>query len=106
MNEIKNPDKNTISDKNNNLSEKNVEENNNKEIDYINQKKLKKLEKEKEEINERISNLREKLIESKKGAYCDKVKISEREVLTVIEQVYPVIEKEESLLELEPPLYN
>ena len=105
MNEIKNPDKNNINDKNNDLSEKNIDEKNNKEIDYINQKKLKKLEKEKEEINERISNLREKLIESKKGAYCDKVKISEREVLTVIEQVYPVIEKEESLLELEPPLY-
>ena len=68
-------------------------------------KHLTKKEKENEEINNRISQLMEKLIESKKGAYCLDIRISEREVFTVIDKVYPLIEKEESMLELEPPIY-
>ena len=78
---------------------------NNKKDDYLKMKHLTKKEKENEEINNRISQLMEKLIESKKGAYCLDIRISEREVFTVIDKVYPLIEKEESMLELEPPIY-
>ena len=70
-----------------------------------NEKYLKKQKKEIEEINERINTLEEKLIKSKKGSYCIDIRISEREVFTVIDKVYPLIEKEESMLELEPPIY-
>ena len=82
--------------------------NNNKNIinnEFMSKKNLKKIEKENEEANERITSLKEKLIDSKKGSYCSNVRISEREVFTVIDKVYPIIEKEESLLELEPPIY-
>ena len=78
---------------------------NNKKDDYLKMKHLTKKEKENEDINNRISQLMEKLIESKKGAYCLDIRISEREVFTVIDKVYPLIEKEESMLELEPPIY-
>ena len=71
----------------------------------VNEKYLKKQKKEIEEINERINTLEEKLIKSKKGSYCIDIRISEREVFTVIDKVYPLIEKEESMLELEPPIY-
>ena len=71
----------------------------------ITKKYIKKQEKEKLEINERINTLKEKLIESKKGSYCVDTRISEREVFTVIDEVYPLLEKEESMLELEPPIY-
>ena len=71
----------------------------------ITEKYIKKQEKEKLEINERINTLKEKLIESKKGSYCVDTRISEREVFTVIDEVYPLLEKEESMLELEPPIY-
>ena len=89
-------------------SEDENKKNNNKNIvnnEFINKKNLKKIEKENEEANERISSLKEKLIELKKGSYCSNLRISEREVFTVIDKVYPIIEKEESLLELEPPIY-
>jgi serine/threonine-protein phosphatase PP1 catalytic subunit len=66
---------------------------------------MKKIEEEIEEMYDRISRLKEKLIDSRKGEFCSNVKISEREVITVIDKVYPIIEKEESMLELEPPLY-
>ena len=71
----------------------------------ITEKYIKKQEKEKLEINERINTLKEKLIESKKGSYCVDTRISEREVFTVIDEVYPLLEKEESMLEIEPPIY-
>ena len=72
---------------------------------YIKTRKMKKIEEEIEEMYDRISRLKEKLIDSRKGEFCSNVKISEREVITVIDKVYPIIEKEESMLELEPPLY-
>ena len=62
-------------------------------------------EKEIEECYDRIARLKEKLIESRKGQFCADVKISEREVLTVIDKVSPIIESEESMLVLEPPIY-
>ena len=62
-------------------------------------------EKEIEEIFDRISRLKEKLIDSRKGEFCTNVKLSEREVFTVIDKVYPILESEESMLELEPPIY-
>jgi serine/threonine-protein phosphatase PP1 catalytic subunit len=66
---------------------------------------MKKIEEEIEEMYDRISRLKEKLIDSRKGEICSNVKISEREVITVIDKAFPIIEKEESMLELEPPLY-
>ena len=72
---------------------------------YIKTRKMKKIEEEIEEMYDRISRLKEKLIDSKKGEICSNVKISEREVITVIDKAFPIIEKEESMLELEPPLY-
>ena len=66
---------------------------------------IEKIEKEIEESTDRISYLKEKLIESKKGEFCNKVKFSERDIFTVINKVFPIIEKEPSMLELEPPLY-
>ena len=62
-------------------------------------------EKEIEESFDRISRLKEKLIESRKGEFCTNVKLSEREIFTVIDKVYPILESEESMLELEPPIY-
>mgnify|MGYP002625653764 CR=1 FL=1 len=79
------------------------EENSNKI--FIKTRKMKKIEEEIEEMYDRISRLKEKLIDSRKGEFCSNVKLSEREVITVINKVYPIIEKEESMLELEPPLY-
>ena len=72
---------------------------------YIKTRKMKKIEEEIEEMYDRISRLKEKLIDSRKGEICSNVKISEREVITVIDKAFPIIEKEESMLELEPPLY-
>ena len=66
---------------------------------------MKKIEEEIEEMYDRISRLKEKLIDSRKGEFCSNVKLSEREVISVIDKVYPIIEKEESMIELEPPLY-
>ena len=54
---------------------------------------------------DRISYLIEKLIESRKGEICSNVKLSEREVFTVIDKSFPIIQNEPSMLELEPPLY-
>ena len=103
--EIEEIEKNEINiDNNINIQEINSNVNNKKD-DYLKMKHLTKKEKENEEINNRISQLMEKLIESKKGAYCLDIRISEREVFTVIDKVYPLIEKEESMLELEPPIY-
>ena len=100
------------------LDEEEEEENNEKEkseenlslnkINFINDihsKHIKKIEKEIEESTDRISYLIEKLIESRKGEFCSKVKLSEREVFTVIEKSFPIIQNEPSMLELEPPLY-
>ena len=95
INEIKNEDENNINDMNK-INIKN---------EFCNKKNLKKIEKENEEINQRIASLKEKLIKSKDGSYCNDIRISEREVFTVIDKVYPIIEKEETLLELEPPIY-
>ena len=64
-----------------------------------------KIDKELEEEYDRISYLKEKLIESKKDNYCNNIRLSEREIFTVIDKAYPIIEKEESMLELEPPIY-
>ena len=101
-----NKDKNGINEINkkdeDNKSDKNIIDIKN---EIINIKHLKKIEKENEEINKRISSLKEKLIDSKKGSYCTNLIISEREVFTVIDKVYPIIEKEESLLELDAPIY-
>ena len=72
---------------------------------YIKTRKMKKIEEEIEEMYDRISRLKEKLIDSRKGEFCSNVKLSEREVISVIDKVYPIIEKEESMIELEPPLY-
>ena len=72
---------------------------------FIKTRKMKKIEEEIEEMYDRISRLKEKLIDSKKGEFCSNVKLSEREVITVIDKVFPIIEKEDSMLELEPPLY-
>ena len=72
---------------------------------YINKSNIKKVDKDLEEAYDRISYLKEKLIESKKNNYCNNIRLSEREIFTVIDTVYPIIEKEESMLELEPPLY-
>ena len=72
---------------------------------YIKSRKMKKIEEEIEEMYDRISRLKEKLIDSRKGEFCSNVKLSEREVISVIDKVYPIIEKEESMIELEPPLY-
>ena len=72
---------------------------------YIKTRKMKKIEEEIEEMYDRISRLKEKLIDSRKGEICSNVKISEREVITVIDKAFPIIEKEESMLELEPPFY-
>ena len=103
--EIEEIEKNEINiDNNINIQEINSNVNNKKD-DYLKMKHLTKKEKENEEINNRISQLMEKLIESKKGAYCLDIRISEREIFTVIDKVYPLIEKEESMLELEPPIY-
>ena len=71
----------------------------------IKTRKMKKIEEEIEEMYDRISRLKEKLIDSRKGEFCSNVKLSEREVISVIDKAYPIIEKEESMLELEPPLY-
>ena len=110
FNNDKEEDKNEIKNvccNNDCVNKKEEEKNKNKKIEneFINQKHLKKLEKENEEINERIFQLKEKLIESKKDSYCINMRISEREVFTVIDKVYPLIEKEESMLELESPIY-
>jgi serine/threonine-protein phosphatase PP1 catalytic subunit len=104
--EVKNEIKNVCCN-NDCVNKKEEEKNKNKKIEneFINKKHLKKLEKENEEINERIFQLKEKLIESKKDSYCINMRISEREVFTVIDKVYPLIEKEESMLELESPIY-
>ena len=72
---------------------------------YINKSNINKVDKDLEEAYDRISYLKEKLIESKKNNYCNNIRLSEREIFTVIDTVYPIIEKEESMLELEPPLY-
>ena len=66
---------------------------------------LKRIEKEIEESCDRISYLKEKLIESKKGQYCTNVKLTEREINTVIEKALPILQNEPSMLELEPPIY-
>ena len=110
FNNDKEEDKNEIKNvccNNDCVNKKEEEKNKNKKIEneFINQKHLKKLEKENEEINERIFQLKEKLIESKKDSYCSNIRISEREVFTVLDKVYPLIEKEESMLELESPIY-
>ena len=47
-------------------------------------------EKEIEESFDRISRLKEKLIDSRKGEFCTNVKLSEREIFTVIDKVYPI----------------
>ena len=72
---------------------------------YINKSNINKVDKDLEEAYDRISYLKEKLIESKKNNYCNNIRLSEREIFTVIDTVYPIIEKEESMLELEPPIY-
>ena len=108
FNDIKEADKNEIKNigKNSDNNDKKEEiKNKNIENEFIINKHMKKLEKENEEINERISQLKEKLIQSKKGSYCVNIRISEREVFTVLDKVYPLIEKEESMLELESPIY-
>ena len=112
MSEIKD-NKNIINNEINDINEIKIKDEDNKndknmidiKNEIINKKNLKKIEKENEEINKRISSLKEKLIESKKGSYCTNLIISEREVFTVIDKVYPIIEKEESLLELDAPIY-
>jgi len=71
----------------------------------IKTRKMKKIEEEIEEMYDRISRLKEKLIDSRKGEFCSNVRLTEREVLSVIDKAYPIIEKEESMLELEAPLY-
>ena len=99
--DIKDEEKEDIKDEE---KENESEEEKSKNI-YIKTRKMKKIEEEIEEMYDRISRLKEKLIDSRKGEFCSNVKISEREVITVIDKVYPIIEKEESMLELEPPLY-
>ena len=74
-------------------------------IKDIRSNSIKKIEKEIEESMDRISYLIEKLIESRKGEICSNVKLSEREVFTVIDKSFPIIQNEPSMLELEPPLY-
>ena len=69
INEIKNEDENNISDTNI-INIKN---------EFCNKKNLKKIEKENEEINQRIASLKEKLIKSKDGSYCNDIRISERD---------------------------
>ena len=84
-----------------------------KEDDDLNKKanikiktnKMKKIEKEIEESCDRITYLKEKLIESRKGQICSNVKLSEREINSVIEKVLPIIQNEPVMLELEPPIY-
>ena len=71
----------------------------------IKTKKMKKIEKEIEESYDRITYLKEKLIESRKGQICSNVKMSEREISSVIEKVLPIIQNEPAMLELEPPIY-
>ena len=66
---------------------------------------IKRAEKEIEESSDRITYLKEKLIESRKGQFCTNVKLSEREIFTVIEKALLIFENEPSMLELEPPLY-
>ena len=66
---------------------------------------IKKAEKEIEEAYDRISYLKEKLIESKKGQSCSSVKLSEKEINIVLDNVYPILKNEPSMLELEPPIY-
>ena len=106
FNNDKEEDKNEIKNfSNNNDNKKEEIKNKNIENEVIKNKHMKKLEKENEEINERIFQLKEKLIQSKKVSYCLNIRISEREVFTVIDKVYPLIEKEESMLELESPIY-
>ena len=90
---------------NNDINVQDEIKNKNIENDIINLKNTKKIEKEKEELNKRISDLQTKIIESKKASFLMDIRISEREVFTVIDKVYPLLEKEESMLELEPPLY-
>ena len=84
-----------------------LDENDNKNLNSVNIKtnKMNKIEQEIEEIYDRIARIKEKLIDSKKGPYCNHVKLSEREVFKVIDRAYPIIEKEESMIEIEPPLY-
>ena len=98
--DIKDEEKEDIKEEKENESE---EEKSNKIL--IKTRKMKKVEEEIEEMYDRISRLKEKLIDSRKGEFCSNVKLSEREVIAVIDKAYPIIEKEESMLELEPPLY-
>ena len=99
--DIKNDEKEDIKD-----DEKEIESEEEKSNHiYIKTRKMKKIEEEIEEMYDRISRLKEKLIDSRKGEFCSNVKLSEREVISVIDKVYPIIEKEESMIELEPPLY-
>ena len=86
--------------------ENSLNESKKKEDSYIiKTNSLKRAEKEIEESYDRITLLKEKLIESRKGEFCSKVKLSEREIFTVIDKAYPIIESEQSMLELEPPIY-
>jgi serine/threonine-protein phosphatase PP1 catalytic subunit len=76
-----------------------------KELDKPKKNSLKIAEKEIEESCDRITRLKERLIESRKGDFCCNVKLTEREIFTVIDKVYPIIEAEQSMLELEPPIF-
>ena len=67
--------------------------------------KMKKIESEIEETYDRITYLKEKLIESRKGQFCSNVKLSEREVFSVIDKALPIIQNQPVMLELEPPIY-
>ena len=86
-------------------SEENNTLNNLNLIKNIRSNSIKKIEKEIEESMDRISYLMEKLIESRRGEFCSNVKLSEREVFTVIDKSFPILQNEPSMLELEPPLY-
>ena len=86
--------------------EKDDSENENKKNNIkIKTNKMKKIEKEIEESFDRISYLKEKLIESRKGQLCSNVKLSEREIFTVINKALQIFKNEPVMLELEPPIY-
>ena len=66
---------------------------------------IKRAEKEIEEMFDRITQLKENLINSKKGPCLKEVRLTEREIITTIERAYPILKNEPSMLELEPPIY-
>ena len=55
---------------------------------------IKRAEKEIEEMFDRITQLKENLINSKKGPCLKEVRLTEREIITTIERAYPILKNE------------